>query len=145
MAVPILSFFTGGGLFDVGFKRAGFSICWTNENHPAFIEGYEHGMSSWLSSTGKPASVAISNTGSVCNLSARQVLKEAFGSPRPEVFGVIGGPPCPDFSHGGTHAGGNGSNGKLTSVFTDMICSLRPTFFVIENVPGLYCFHKHRS
>ncbi len=61
------------------------------------------------------------------------------------MFGVIGGPPCPDFSNGGTHAGGNGSNGRLTGVYTDMLCELRPTFFVIENVSGLYRFKKHRS
>jgi DNA (cytosine-5)-methyltransferase 1 len=58
---------------------------------------------------------------------------------------VIGGPPCPDFSNGGTHAGGNGSNGMLTTVFVDMLCDLKPSFFVIENVPGLYFFHKHRE
>jgi site-specific DNA-cytosine methylase len=68
------------------------------------------------------------------------VLKEAFGSPRPDLFGIIGGPPCPDFSSGGTHAGGNGINGKLTTTFVDMICSIKPPFFVIENVPGLYRF-----
>lgn len=147
MAVPILSFFTGGGLFDLGFKQAGFSICWTNENCPAFITGYEHGMSSWLSSLGKKQSVTakIANTGNVCELSAKKVLKEAFSGPRPDTFGVIGGPPCPDFSNGGTHAGGNGTNGKLTTVFVDMLCSLNPSFFVIENVPGLYFFHKHRA
>jgi DNA (cytosine-5)-methyltransferase 1 len=147
MAIPVLSFFTGGGLFDLGFKQAGFSICWTNENHPPFIAGYEHGMSSWLSSLSKSKHVnaKISNTSSICDLSARQVLKEAFAGPRPRTFGVIGGPPCPDFSNGGNHAGGNGSNGKLTSVFVDMLCSLKPSFFVIENVPGLHYFHMHRE
>jgi DNA (cytosine-5)-methyltransferase 1 len=146
MANPILSFFTGGGLFDLGFKQAGFPICWTNENNSWFITGYEHGMSSWLSSRGKkqPVTAKISNTDSVCNLRAGQVLKEAFSGHRPETFGVIGGPPCPDFSNGGTHAGGNGSNGKLTSVFVDILCSLNPSFFVIENVPGLFFFRKHR-
>jgi DNA (cytosine-5)-methyltransferase 1 len=147
MAFPILSFFTGGGFFDIGFKQAGFSICWTNENCPAFATGYERGISSWLSSLGKkrPVAARISNTQSICDLTARQVLKEAFHGPRPSTFGVIGGPPCPDFSNGGTHAGGNGSNGMLTSVFANMICSLDPSFFVIENVPGLYRFHKHRA
>lgn len=147
MVVPILSFFTGGGLFDLGFKQAGFSISWTNENCPAFIGGYEHGMSSWLSSLGKkhPVTAAITNTGDVCDLSARKILKEAFRGPRPSVYGVIGGPPCPDFSHGGTHAGGNGINGKLTTVYVDMLCDLNPSFFVIENVPGLHYFHKHRE
>lgn len=147
MAVPILSFFTGGGLFDLGFKQAGFSICWTNENYPPFITGYEHGMSSWHSSLSKSKRVnaKISNTSSICDLSASKVLKEAFSGPPPSLFGVIGGPPCPDFSNGGTHAGGNGSNGKLTTVFVDMLCSLKPSFFVIENVPGLHFFYKHRE
>ena len=147
MVIPVLSFFTGGGFFDLGFKQARFSICWTNENHPPFITGYEHGMSSWLSSLSKNRRVnaKISNTSSICDLSARQVLKQAFSGPRPSTFGVIGGPPCPDFSNGGNHAGGNGSNGKLTSVFVDMLCSLKPSFFVIENVPGLHYFHMHRE
>ncbi len=147
MAIPIMSFFTGGGFFDIGFKQAGFSICWTNENCPSFITGYEHGMSSWLSSAGKNGLVTahISNPGSIWDLVARHVLKEAFSGLRPQTFGVIGGPPCPDFSTGGTHAGGNGSNGQLTTVFVDMIYALQPTFFVIENVPGLYRFRKHRK
>src|SRR5262249_20714599 len=141
MSIPVLSFFTGGGFFDLGFKQAGFSICWTNENCPAFITGYEHGMSSWLSPRhGKTVRAKIANTDDVCDLTARSVLDDAFKGPRPCYYGVIGGPPCPDFSNGGIHAGGNGSNGKLTSVFADMICGLRPSFFVIENVPGLFRF-----
>jgi DNA (cytosine-5)-methyltransferase 1 len=147
MDIPILSFFTGGGLFDIGFKQAGFSVLWTNENCPAFISGYESGMSSWLASLNKrkAAVASISNSGDICDLTARKVMKQAFDGPRPGFFGVIGGPPCPDFSNGGTHAGGNGSNGILTSVFVDMLCDLKPSFFVIENVPGLFFFHKHRE
>lgn len=147
MVIPVISFFTGGGFFDLGFKQAGFSICWTNEYNPSFVMGYEHGMSSWLSSLGnkRPVTVSISNSSNICDLTPRIVLGEAFSGPRPDTFGVVGGPPCPDFSNGGTHAGGNGSNGKLTSTFTDMICGIKPSFFVIENVPGLYCFHKHRE
>ena len=147
MPVQLLSFFTGGGFLDIGFKQAGFSTCWTNENNPAFIRGYQHGMAAWLASlsTRHNADATISNTNSICDLTAGGVLRQAFSGPRPNIFGVIGGPPCPDFSAGGTHAGGNGLNGKLTSVFVDMLCGLNPTFFVIENVPGLYRFHKHRE
>lgn len=146
MAAPLLSFFTGGGFLDIGFIQAGFPVCWTNENCPAFINGYEYGMSTWLSSVGKQAKVCkITNTSSICDLKPRAVLREAFRGPRPEYFGIIGGPPCPDFSHGGTHAGGNGSNGVLTSIFTRIICELRPTFFIIENVSGLFRFQKHRA
>jgi DNA (cytosine-5)-methyltransferase 1 len=146
MAIPLLSFFTGGGFFDLGFKQAGFRVCWTNELFPPFIESYEHGMSSWLSSiNGKPTKAQIANSSSICDLSARLVLDEAFDGQRPSEFGVIGGPPCPDFSTGGTHAGGNGANGTLTTVFVDIICGLSPSFFVLENVAGLYRFRKHRA
>lgn len=147
MAFPILSFFTGGGFLDLGFSQAGFTTCWTNENNPAFITGYNHGMSAWLSSREKTRRVdlAISNSSSICDLSAPQVIVEAFSGLEPSLYGVIGGPPCPDFSSGGTHAGGDGTNGRLTTVFVDMLCALNPSFFVIENVPGLYRFHKHRE
>ena len=142
-----MSFFTGGGLLDIGFKQAGFSVCWTNEDCPAFIVGYEHGMSSWLSSLQKKdaVTVQIANSESICDLTAPKVVKQALSGENPDLFGVIGGPPCPDFSNGGAHAGGNGANGVLTSVFVDMICNLKPTFFVIENVAGLHRFRKHRA
>jgi len=147
MIFPVLSFFTGGGFLDLGFHQAGFAVCWTNENCPAFIEGYEYGMSAWLSSLDKKSTVSIkiSNISSIYDLSEKRVLKEAFCGLGASVFGVIGGPPCPDFSSGGTHAGGDGANGRLTTVFVDMLCGLCPSFFVIENVPGLYRFHKHRK
>ncbi|MDR1241465.1 MAG: DNA cytosine methyltransferase [Deltaproteobacteria bacterium] len=147
MVFPVLSFFTGGGFLDLGFTQAEFSVCWTNENCPAFIDGYGAGMSAWFSSLGMQytTNIAISNSSNICELSAKLVIKEAFCGLRPNIFGVIGGPPCPDFSNGGIHAGGDGTNGSLTTVFVDMLCALRPSFFVIENVPGLYRFHKHRE
>jgi DNA (cytosine-5)-methyltransferase 1 len=93
----------------------------------------------------RDVNISISNTDSICDLSARRVLEQGLPSARLQGFGVIGGPPCPDFSNGGRHAGGNGSNGVLTSVFVDMLCDLKPSFFVIENVPGLFSFRKHRE
>jgi len=146
MDVPLLSFFTGGGLFDIGFKQAGFRVVWTNEIYEPFVDMYSHAMSGWLSSlNGHKAKAKISNTASIEDLSCATVIKEAFGATRPKVFGMIGGPPCPDFSNGGRHAGGKGTNGRLTEVFAQMICRLNPSFFVIENVAGLYRFKKHRE
>lgn len=146
MAVPILSFFTGGGFLDIGFKQAGFRVAWTNENNIAFAEMYGYAMTALLTSQRKrPTTTKISNTSSITDLSAAEIKREAFPTSVPDVFGVVGGPPCPDFSNGGIHAGGNGKNGKLTQVFVQIICRLRPGFFVIENVAGLYRFKKHRK
>lgn len=145
MEFPLLSFFTGGGFLDLGFEQAGFKVVWTNENNAAFAEMYAHAMTAWRKAEGKrPFRARISNKKSITALSAAGVRREAFGTTMPEIFGLIGGPPCPDFSNGGKHAGGSGENGKLTREFVEMICRIRPKFFVIENVAGLYRFRKHR-
>lgn len=145
MAIPLLSFFTGGGFLDIGFEKAGFDIIWTNEVNPIFADMYEVGMSSWRASQKNRSACKsqISERTSVANLSESTITSVAFGSLKPRVFGIIGGPPCPDFSAAGKDEGVTGERGKLTQVFIDLVCKLRPSFFVMENVPGLYR-KKHR-
>ncbi len=84
------------------------------------------------------------NQTSIEKLSWRTILSEAFGSVVPDFFGVIGGPPCQDFSQSGKDLGSEGERGKLPQDFVDLICGLRPNFFLMENVPGLYR-KKHRN
>lgn len=57
----------------------------------------------------------------------------------------MGGPPCPDFSTGGRNAGGKGINGRLTKTFINRILKIQPSFFVFENVSGLYKTKQHRE
>lgn len=146
MNIPILSFFTGGGLLDIGFEKAGFEILWTNEFHPVFANIYDEGMTSWrrsLVNSNKSIST-ISERASIADLGANKIISSAFGSIKPKFWGVIGGPPCQDFSIAGKNKGIDGDRGQLTQVFVDRICEMQPDFFVIENVPGL-CHLRHRS
>lgn len=62
-----------------------------------------------------------------------------------QLFGFIGGPPCPDFSVGGKNRGHHGENGKLSQSYIDLICKQQPDFFVFENVKGLYRTIRHRQ
>ena len=62
-----------------------------------------------------------------------------------DLVGFIGGPPCPDFSVAGKNRGKEGDNGKLSQTYIDLICDLKPDFFVFENVKGLYRTSKHRE
>lgn len=146
MQIPLLSFFTGGGFLDIGFELAGFESVWTNEIKPAFADMYASGIASWRASRNTLSSVSheVSSRASIETLHAPEILEMAFSSRRPAVFGVIGGSPCPDFSVAGSNEGVDGERGKLTQVFVDMICAIRPTFFVMENVPGLYRQKKHK-
>jgi len=144
--IPILSFFTGGGFLDIGFEQAGFKIAWSNEFNPDFVNLYGHGMTEWKKSLNKNAEkVKISCTKNVESIFAPEILKTAFPKRKPALFGVIGGPPCPDFSVGGKNKGGKGSNGKLSKTYVERICKLKPSFFVFENVPGLYKTKIHRE
>ena len=61
------------------------------------------------------------------------------------LTGVIGGPPCPDFSVAGKNRGKDGDNGKLSGIYTEIICNIQPDFFLFENVKGLYRTAKHRA
>lgn len=136
----MISYFTGGGFLDLGFLSHNFQVVWRNENNPAFIEGFEHGMST-LFGAGTPH--LVNNKTSILSVTPKQVLKEAFhNTAKPETFGVIGGPPCSDFANGGKHKGGEGQNGMLTKVFVDHILALQPSFFLLENVKGLFQTHK---
>jgi len=143
MKIPVLSFFTGGGFLDLGFEEAGFDMVWSNEVNPVFADLYEFGMTAWRTAQGK-SQATITERRSITALTHEEILKQAFPSGRPKLFGVIGGPPCPDFSIAGTNRGGVGRHGRLTSAFVKKICELKPGFFVFENVAGLSKTKSHR-
>lgn len=140
-AIPVLSFFTGAGFLDIGFKEAGFDVLWHNEFNPEFARGFYYGMSRVYGHS--PAEPVIA---SIDDLLTTEILRKAFGSRcAPDEFGIIGGPPCPDFSVGGRNRGFEGENGRLSQVYVNKIEELQPTFFVFENVRGLLRTAKHRA
>jgi len=144
--IPLLSFFTGGGFLDLGFEEAGFETIWSNEYNPDIADMYEHGTTALRWHRDPLAPMArISSRASITELKADDILEEAFNGRKPKCFGVIGGPPCPDFSVGGKNRGHEGDHGKLSKSYIDMICDLKPTFFLMENVPGLIRTTKHRT
>lgn len=135
--IPILSFFSGGGFLDMGFEQAGFEIIWTNEFDKTFAKLHAAGITSWRKSCGNEIKAGIFNTKSITDIETNEILTEAFSNGKPDFFGIIGGPPCQDFSMNGSMKGFNGDRGKLTVVYFDKILELMPAFFVMENVTGL--------
>jgi DNA (cytosine-5)-methyltransferase 1 len=135
--IPILSFYSGGGFLDMGFEQAGFETVWSNEVDPVFAKLHSAGITSWRKSRGNGVKAEIFNTKSITEISSEEILSEAFPDGKPEHFGMIGGPPCQDFSMNGSLKGFAGDRGKLTVIYLDKILELKPTFFVMENVTGL--------
>lgn len=144
--IPLLSFFTGGGFLDIGFEQAGFETVWTNEQDPAVARMYAYGMTLWRQANDKSQSPAtIVSIRDIKSLYGPAIEKQAFPQGKPLLYGVIGGPPCPDFSNGGRNQGSNGAKGKLTETYIRRIISLKSPFFVFENVAGLYRTKAHRA
>ncbi|WP_288882968.1 DNA cytosine methyltransferase [Pedobacter panaciterrae] len=135
--IPVLSFFSGGGFLDMGFISAGLDVVWTNEIDKSFVQLYKSGMTSWGNKIGNEAEFSISNTNSIKDISAKDIIDQAFNGVKPFHFGVIGGPPCQDFTINGNMDGFKGDRGSLTDAFLWKILELQPSFFVMENVTGL--------
>jgi DNA (cytosine-5)-methyltransferase 1 len=136
--IPVLSFFTGGGFLDMGFEEAGFDIVWTNELDAGFANLYAEGVTNWRRKYNPSAPAAhISHIGSLLDISTAEIVRQAFPKGTPPLFGIIGGPPCQDFSIAGTRQGIEGERGKISPAYCRVINELQPAFFVFENVTGL--------
>lgn len=143
--LPILSFFSGGGFLDMGFTAAGFNIVWTNEIDKQFSVFYREGITAWKQKRGllkREEECAISNQNSIKDIQNNTILEEAFKE-KPHHFGIIGGPPCQDFSINGNLNGFKGDRGSLTDAYLYKILELQPSFFVMENVTGLIKVQKN--
>jgi DNA (cytosine-5)-methyltransferase 1 len=145
---PLLSLFSGAGFFDLGLIQAGFRVIWSLEFEPRICLAHDYGMKSFFQSIGEDENDAP-QTGDPKDIRVwgpNAILRQASGTLTGQGdFGIIGGPPCPDFSIGGKNRGGSGDRGQLTRVFIERICELEPRFFVIENVKGLLNTAKHRK
>jgi len=142
--IKLLSFFTGGGFMDIGFEQAGFEIIWTNEVEPLFAEMYAAGINNMHKYNGNNQQKNISNNRSILKITSKEIKSTVLEKKSHNIFGIIGGPPCQDFSKAGNVQGFAGERGKLTEVFFERIYDLEPSFFVMENVESLWTIKKHR-
>ena len=133
--IPILSFFSGGGFLDMGFEKAGFDIVFSNEIDEDFAQFYKEAMSSWSGEKRE-----VSKISDIDEVSTKKVKKMVKGR-----FGIIGGPPCQDFSIQGSKNGFDGLRGTLTYHYYERIMDLQPDFFLMENVPGLVLLNKTKK
>lgn len=117
-ALTAVSLFSGAGGFSFGFKQAGYEIINGAEINTDACATYER------------------NIGSDCyNLD----LGDASSPPRLKKinpFVIIGGPPCQGFSTAGSRANSDPRN-KLIFNYLEILATLKPCWFVFENVEGI--------
>lgn len=114
-----IDLFCGCGGLSLGFEQAGFEIMAGYDNWPAAVEVYRENFDHPIIQT---------------DLSDVDVVAEHIIQYNPEI--IIGGPPCQDFSSAGLRDEDNG-RGDLTIDFANIIFSVLPEWFVMENVPRI--------
>ncbi|OOE16878.1 DNA cytosine methyltransferase [Bacillus subtilis] len=144
MKYSIFSFFSGAGFLDLGFELNGYDIVFVNEFNKSFLNVYKHSRKVLQL---KQPQFGYHEGSIECLLkNEKDFLSKLVAQKKIEqdIVGFIGGPPCPDFSVGGKNRGIEGENGKLSNTYIELICQEKPSFFLFENVKGLWKTKKHR-
>lgn len=146
MKCRVFSFFSGAGFLDLGFEKSGFDVVFANEICEDFAYCYRFARDNMGI---EPPKYGLANDdicGYLYESNKLNVLKKQVQTEREDksVVGFIGGPPCPDFSVAGKNRGSEGKHGILSQIYMDLICEVKPDFFLFENVKGLWKTAKHR-
>lgn len=113
--MKVLDLFCGCGGMSLGFQNSGFQIIGAYDFWDKAVDTYNANMD---------------HTASIFDLSDVAGFIEKFADASCDV--IIGGPPCQDFSSAGKRTERERAN--LTNAFAEIITSIRPTYFVMENV-----------
>ena len=117
--VTAVDLFSGCGGLSLGFGQAGIEILAAIDNTVAFLEVYQANFDH----------LAI-----LQDLTDENTAIKIIQKLDPEM--IIGGPPCQDFSSAGKRDL-NGDRANLTYNFANIVCAIKPQWFVMENVPRI--------
>jgi DNA (cytosine-5)-methyltransferase 1 len=123
----VVSLFSGVGGFDLGLERAGHRVIAQVENDPFFQRVL---AARWP---------GVERVGRV-----ETYARELRGHAR-TVDLLTGGFPCQDLSVAGKRAGLGGARSSLFYEYVRIAKALRPTWGLVENVPGLLSSHRGRD
>ena len=122
----IIDIFSGCGGLTLGFNDAGFKDLIAVDNDSASLETFKYNF---------PNTVTL-NLDLFQNKSISQITKKAKSLTDNSIDVIVGGPPCQGFSLTGPR-NFNDPRNRLYLSFIDLVIALRPSAFLIENVPGV--------
>jgi len=136
--MPIISFFSGCGGFDLGFSSAGFSIELALDVDAMAVKSYNHNRHKEVCHVADLAKIGMEEI--------VQLYQKNGGTATPK--GVIGGAPCQTFSIGNVHFNRDDARHMLPRRYACMLRALNASFnldfFIFENVKGITS-PKHRK
>ena len=115
MSKRLIDLFAGCGGMSLGFQNAGFDVLVAYDNWQPAIDIYSRNFNHPIHKK---------------DLSKEDISDELTGM-APDI--IIGGPPCQDFSIAGKRDF-EGKRANLTLIYGNIIQTVRPRWFVMENV-----------
>ena len=128
-----IDLFSGAGGMSEGFLMEDYKLVASNEIEKHYFETYKRNHSS------------ISNNDNLVlgSITDKKIKEKVISSKTDieKVGLVIGGPPCQGFSYAGWRDP-NDTRNQLFQDFVDVVDSVKPEAFVMENVPGILTMRK---
>lgn len=115
--MKVLDLFCGCGGFSFGFEQAGYQIKYAIDNWKGCQETFEYNHKN-------------------CEFILSDIKEENPENFKGKIDGVIGGPPCQEFSNANNNPNPNKGMENINE-FLKWIMILKPKFWLMENVPGV--------
>lgn len=120
-----ISLFSGAMGLDLGVEKAGFNVVACVENNKECLETIK---------INRPDI----NTYSDINLVDPLKVLSDLGLKPGDIELVVGGPPCQPFSTAGKRLSLGDFRGNVIIRFLDYVRNIKPNYFILENVRGIY-------
>ncbi|TAU02713.1 DNA cytosine methyltransferase [Rhizobium ruizarguesonis] len=121
--------FCGTGGFSSGAHRAGFKVAAAFDIDPILTSAYKKNFPN--------TNLVIADVG---KLTGPQIIEKSGG----RIDGLFGGPPCQGFSSIGLRQPDDHRR-ELLRHFFRLVLETEPSFFIMENVPGLWHGENRRE
>lgn len=112
----VVDLFCGCGGLSLGLEKAGFNVLWACDSWDRAVDVYRDNFDH-----------------PVEQFDLTRVADAVSKISQLEIDGIVGGPPCQDFSSAGKRT--EGGRADLTGCFADIVTQVAPRFFIMENVP----------
>ncbi|WP_102349066.1 DNA cytosine methyltransferase [Bacillus sp. Marseille-P3661] len=141
----VIDLFSGAGGFSAGFKKAGYNIILANEIDTQIAETYKRNFRDTLMMN-YDIQHLVENFDDLLSEGIAELnddhLKDRVTEGLENIDVIIGGPPCQGFSMAGGRIRKKNEflddpRNYLFKYYFKMIQRFEPSYFVIENVPGM--------
>ena len=124
--MKVIDLFAGCGGLTLGFQQVGFNMVAAFDHWQPAVDVYKANFQH-----------------PVFNVDLAEITDYSlFSQWNPDM--IIGGPPCQDFSSAGKRNENNG-HGNLTVSFAEIVCHVKPQWFVMENVERIITSEKLKT